>query len=158
MLMIFGSLAKRASKVEGASPIQELPGAPGGGQMVTITDPDGFLFNVIYGQEERLECTSTRPAEKLKINYPKEKQRLRQFNRFEPGPAAVHKVSSLFVLHLRAPLYLSSILTIVGATVSWAILATPRNALRSSSHSTPLISISFPLICFTWNMTVTERM
>lgn len=67
--------------------------------MVSIIDPDGFLFNVIFGQERR-EDTSTAPTEKLMANYPNEKQRLRQFNRFEPGPAAVHKVSCLSVLCL----------------------------------------------------------
>lgn len=60
--------------------------------MVTIVDPDGFFVNVIFGQERR-EDASTAPAEKMRANYPNDKQRLRQFNRFEPGPAAVHKVS-----------------------------------------------------------------
>jgi hypothetical protein len=78
--------------VPGAFQVQKLSEAPGGGEMVTIVDPDGFLFNVIFGQERR-EDTSTAPTEKLRANYPNEKQRLRQFNRFEPGPAAVHKVS-----------------------------------------------------------------
>jgi hypothetical protein len=32
--------------------------------------------------------------EKLTINYEKDKPRIRKFQRFEPGPAAVHKVSS----------------------------------------------------------------
>ena len=60
--------------------------------MVTIVDPDGFPFNVIFGQES-VEDASTFSAKKLRANYPNEKQRLRQFNRFERGPAAVHKVS-----------------------------------------------------------------
>ncbi|KAJ5997965.1 zinc finger protein [Penicillium canescens] len=55
---------EKALNVPGASPVQKLSEAPGGGQMVTIVDPDGFPFN------------------KLKANYPNEKQRLRQFNRF----------------------------------------------------------------------------
>lgn len=62
--------------------------------MVTIEDPDGFLVNVVYGQERRKD-TPTAPTEKLRANYPSEKQRVRQFNRFAPGPAAVHKVSLL---------------------------------------------------------------
>jgi hypothetical protein len=61
--------------------------------MVTIADPDGFLINVMFGQEERREDASATPTDKLKINYPNHKQRLRQFNRFSPGPAAIHKVS-----------------------------------------------------------------
>jgi hypothetical protein len=82
----------RALKVPGASQAEELSEAPGAGQMVTIVDPDGFLVNVIFGQERRKDA-SIAPADKLRANYPIEKQRLRQFNRFEPGPAAVHKVS-----------------------------------------------------------------
>jgi hypothetical protein len=92
MLILCDYFNYRALKIPGASQVQELSEAPGGGQMVTVMDPDGFLFNVIFGQERR-EDASTAPAEKIRANYPKEKQRLRQFNRFEPGPAAVHKVS-----------------------------------------------------------------
>lgn len=67
--------------------------------MVTIVDPDGFPFNVIFGQETG-EDASTPATTKLRANYPHEKQRLREFNRFERGPAAVHKVSGLSVLCL----------------------------------------------------------
>ncbi|KAJ5443841.1 uncharacterized protein N7458_007713 [Penicillium daleae] len=82
---------EKALRVPGASQVQELSEAPGAGQMVTIVDPDGFLVNVIFGQERRKDAP-TAPTEKLRANYPIEKQRLRQFNRFEPGPAAVHKL------------------------------------------------------------------
>jgi hypothetical protein len=60
--------------------------------MVTITDPEGFPFNVICGQEPRPMEPSASLSERLTFNYPDEKQRVRRFNRFEPGPAAVHKV------------------------------------------------------------------
>ncbi|GFF46822.1 metapyrocatechase 2 [Aspergillus udagawae] len=83
---------EKAAKIPGAFPVQDISGAPGGGRMVTIADPDGFLINIIFGQEERREDASASPTEKLKFNYPNEKQRLRQFNRFNPGPAAVHKL------------------------------------------------------------------
>ena len=92
MLIISDDFNYRAMKVPGASGVQDLSEAPGGGQMVTIVDPDGFPFNVMFGQEG-CEDASADPVEKLRVNYPNEKQRIRQFNRFEPGPAAVHKVS-----------------------------------------------------------------
>jgi hypothetical protein len=40
--------------------------------MVTIADPDGFLINIIFGQEERREDASAAPTEKLTLNYPNE--------------------------------------------------------------------------------------
>jgi hypothetical protein len=61
--------------------------------MVTITDPEGFQCHVIYGQERATPTDSQH--EKLVANYPNEKSRLRKFNRFESGPAAVHKVCVL---------------------------------------------------------------
>jgi hypothetical protein len=42
--------------------------------------------------------------EKLTINYEQDKPRTRRFQRFEPGPAAVHKVSNPSFL---APLFIS---------------------------------------------------
>lgn len=65
--------------------------APGRGLLVTITDPEGYPFNVVFGQEPtNLEVSH---PDKVVLNYPGEKSRRREFNRFEPGPAAVHKVS-----------------------------------------------------------------
>ena len=57
--------------------------------MVSLTDPEGFLINLLFGQS--LASKSDFP-EKVTINYENEKQRIRQFQRFQPGPAAVHKV------------------------------------------------------------------
>lgn len=57
--------------------------------MVTLTDPEGFPINLMYGQK---------PAERgpmpeiLTTNYEVEKPRVAKFQRFKPGPAAVHKV------------------------------------------------------------------
>ena len=81
----------RAAKIPGASPLQALTDAPGGGYNVTLTDPEGFPVNLIYGQ------TPVEPGkvpENLVLNFENEKPRLRSFQRFQPGPAAVHKVSS----------------------------------------------------------------
>ena len=57
--------------------------------MVTIFDPEGFPINLIHGQEPR---AGQEPPEKIVSNYEKDKPRVRKFLRFEPGPAAVHKV------------------------------------------------------------------
>ncbi|KAJ5918025.1 Glyoxalase/Bleomycin resistance protein/Dihydroxybiphenyl dioxygenase [Penicillium verhagenii] len=80
----------RAANLPTASAVEDLSHAPGGGSLVTITDPEGFPVNVIFGQEP----TNVEVAhpEKLILNYPGEKPRRREFNRFEPGPAAVHKL------------------------------------------------------------------
>ena len=58
---------------------------------MTITDPEGFPFNVLYGQKPANVEVSH--PEKIVLNYTSEKARRREFNRFEPGPAAVHKVA-----------------------------------------------------------------
>jgi hypothetical protein len=57
--------------------------------MVTVKDPEGFPIKLIYGQ------TPAAPDEypsKLIVNYELDKPRVRHFQRFVPGPAAVHKV------------------------------------------------------------------
>jgi hypothetical protein len=57
--------------------------------MLTLTDPEGFPVNLIYGQTPAE--TGTLP-ERLVFNYETDKPRVRSFLRFEKGPAAVHKV------------------------------------------------------------------
>jgi len=63
--------------------------APGGGYFLSLTDPEGFIINLIYGQT---------PAElgqlpaKLIVNDVLAAPRVREFQRFKPGPAAVHKL------------------------------------------------------------------
>lgn len=68
---------------------EEMTSAPGGGNIVTILDPEGFPVNFIHGQAE------TAPKQmpgKLLVNDESTKPRQRQFQRFQPGPAAVHKL------------------------------------------------------------------
>lgn len=63
--------------------------------MVTLTDPEGFAMYLFYG------TTSVTPGtypNKLIANYEIEKPRVRRFQRFQPGPAAVHKVSHSLLL------------------------------------------------------------
>ncbi|KAF7180912.1 hypothetical protein CNMCM7691_000041 [Aspergillus felis] len=80
---------ERAANMPTGSAIEELKDAPGGGFMVTVKDPEGFPINLIYGQ------SPAAPGEypsKLVVNYESDKPRIRQFQRFVPGPAAVHKL------------------------------------------------------------------
>lgn len=60
--------------------------------MVTVTDPEGFPINVVIGSET-LTGEVLHP-EKIVLNYVGDKPRRREYNRFQPGPAAVHKVFS----------------------------------------------------------------
>lgn len=80
---------EKASKIEGASAVEEMTDAPGGGHIVTLRDPEGFLINLIYGQSPA--PTGDFP-QKVIVNDETDKPRVRKFNRFTPGPAAVHKL------------------------------------------------------------------
>ena len=80
---------EKATKIPGAGQIEELKDAPGGGYMVTLYDPEGFPVNLMYGQEK---AAKGHLPEKIIQNYEEEKPRVRKFNRFTPGPAAVHKL------------------------------------------------------------------
>jgi hypothetical protein len=75
----------------GATAIERLTDAPGGGSRVTIFDPEGFPVNLVHGQE--LAETGKLP-QKLTYNWEEEKPREGAFQRFSAGPAAVHKVSA----------------------------------------------------------------
>ncbi|KAJ6150285.1 hypothetical protein N7471_001484 [Penicillium samsonianum] len=80
---------QRATELPTAGKIEELTDAPGGGYMVTLTDPEGFQMNLFFGQTQAIPG----PYPKiLEINYETEKPRVRRFQRFQPGPAAVHKL------------------------------------------------------------------
>lgn len=79
----------RATELPNAGEIQELIDTPGKGHLITFTDPDGFPVNLMYGAKSVAERSS---PEKLIYNYESEKPRVRKFQRFTPGPAAVYKV------------------------------------------------------------------
>lgn len=83
-------LEKAAAHPSATGPIFEVgDSAPGGGWMVTLRDPEGFPVNLIWGQTavERREF-----PEKVILNDETDKPRVRKFNRFTTGPAAVHKL------------------------------------------------------------------
>jgi hypothetical protein len=79
---------ERASQIEGATPIKKLD-APAGGEIVQLTDPVGHHVFLVYGQAKK---EADPPAlKKLVVNYEDEKPRRGKFQRFEPGPAPVHR-------------------------------------------------------------------
>ncbi|KAH9863908.1 hypothetical protein J1614_009841 [Plenodomus biglobosus] len=80
---------EKAAAVPGASSITELTDAPGGGHMITLHDPEGIPINLIHGQEKK---TPGPFPEVLSTNYENDKPRKARFQRFKPGPAAVHKL------------------------------------------------------------------
>ncbi|GIK06761.1 hypothetical protein Aspvir_002412 [Aspergillus viridinutans] len=80
---------ERAANMPTGSAIEELKDAPGGGFMVTVKDPEGFPINLVYGQPPA--APGEYPS-KLVVNYESDKPRIRHFQRFVPGPAAVHKL------------------------------------------------------------------
>jgi len=80
---------EKAAKLDKAGNIEELTDAPGGGHLITLTDPEGFPINLIHGQTPAELGTL---PEKIIYNDETDKPRVRKFNRFTPGPAAVHKL------------------------------------------------------------------
>ena len=77
-------------------------------------------MNLIYGQTP----VSAGPyPEILEINYEVEKPRVRRFQRFQPGPAAVHKVRYLLIplFHLIPPTIKRAILTPNLARSLWSL-------------------------------------
>ena len=79
---------ERASQLEGATTISNLD-APGGGEVVRLTDPVGHHVYLVHGQQKK----EPQPPElqKLVVNYEDEKPRKGKFHRFEQGPALVHR-------------------------------------------------------------------
>ncbi|KAJ5806095.1 oxidoreductase [Penicillium pulvis] len=75
----------------GASKVTALTDAPGGGYCVTFRDPvDNFPFHLVYGQEL---SNDVKKLPELDYNMPTEKYRsVNNFQRFEKGPAPVHKI------------------------------------------------------------------
>ncbi|KAK5132790.1 hypothetical protein LTR04_004819, partial [Oleoguttula sp. CCFEE 6159] len=79
---------QRASRIPDASGISSLD-ASGGGEIVTLTDPVGHKVHLVYGQQEKE--TKQPHSKKLVVHYEDEKPRKGEFQRFEPGPAPVHR-------------------------------------------------------------------
>lgn len=82
---------EKAAMLPNAGEIQELTDAPGGGYLISLTDPESFQINLMYGQE-RAQIDHSKFPKKLIINDVLDTPRKREFQRFKPGPAAVHKL------------------------------------------------------------------
>lgn len=86
---------ERAAALQGASPIEPLEG-PGGGERVTVVDPFGMPFHVVFGQ--KLCETSVPAAEALPLNQGITDNRRKarpagKFQRFDTSkPVPVHKL------------------------------------------------------------------
>lgn len=80
--------------------IEEMSSAPGGGHIVSILDPEGFPLNFIHGQSP---ADQKAMPEKLLFNDESTKPRQRQFQRFQPGPAAVHKLGHFGLVSKQFP-------------------------------------------------------
>jgi catechol 2,3-dioxygenase-like lactoylglutathione lyase family enzyme len=65
---------------------------PGGGAVVTLTDPDGYRVDVVHGVE-RVEPGLMRAP--LVLNYANEKQRINETQRPEVGPAEIKRLGHL---------------------------------------------------------------
>ena len=79
---------EKAAQLPSASAIRPLDG-PGGGEIVTLTDPVGHAVHLVHGQTKR--TPDEKHLEKLTVNYEDEKPRKGRRQRFEPGPAPVHR-------------------------------------------------------------------
>ncbi|CAI4217821.1 unnamed protein product [Parascedosporium putredinis] len=77
-----GSAAARTSAIE------KLDG-PGGGEVVTLTDPIGFNVLLVHGQTPKEAETPEQP--RLVVNYGDAKPRKGEFHRFKKGAAPVHR-------------------------------------------------------------------
>jgi catechol 2,3-dioxygenase-like lactoylglutathione lyase family enzyme len=77
-----------AARLEGASPVEKLD-APGGGQRVHFTDPDGFAVEVVHGREA-LAPLPVRGAAPL--NRGSERLRHGELQRVASGPSPVKRL------------------------------------------------------------------
>ena len=79
---------QRAEAIDGATRLSSLK-APGGGEILTLTDPAGHKVHLVYGQVEKQQEPMN--LKKLVVNYEDEKPRVGRFQRFEPGPAPIYR-------------------------------------------------------------------
>ncbi|MDJ0849857.1 MAG: VOC family protein [Myxococcota bacterium] len=82
-----------AARLEGASAVEKID-APGGGQRVRFSDPDGFTVEVVHGRET-LAPLPVRSAAPL--NRGSDRTRLGRLQRVEAGPASVKRLGHVVV-------------------------------------------------------------
>jgi catechol 2,3-dioxygenase-like lactoylglutathione lyase family enzyme len=82
-----------AAKLEGASAVEKID-APGGGQRVRFTDPDGYAVEVVHGRE----LLPALPVPKAAAyNRGSERRRRGELQRIAAGPAAVKRLGHAVV-------------------------------------------------------------
>ncbi|OQV04930.1 hypothetical protein CLAIMM_09743 [Cladophialophora immunda] len=84
---------KKAASQPGASAIYDNDG-PGGGKVVTVRDPCGFLVGFVFGQQLRNYDGTTGLLEQTSptTNSPFDKPRKGNVRRYRNGPSPVHKL------------------------------------------------------------------
>jgi catechol 2,3-dioxygenase-like lactoylglutathione lyase family enzyme len=82
-----------ASKLEGASPVEKLE-APGGGQVVRFTDPDGYQVEIVHGRE--LLASLSVPTT-TGVNRGSDRQRVGSVHRPPAGPSSVKRLGHAVV-------------------------------------------------------------
>lgn len=80
----------RLSRAPGASPVHAVA-EPGGGRRVTLTDPNGFVVEVVHGLAARPDAV---PAS-LPLNLGSRVERARTLKRPAPGPARILRFGHL---------------------------------------------------------------
>jgi catechol 2,3-dioxygenase-like lactoylglutathione lyase family enzyme len=85
---------ERISRVEGASPIEDID-EPGGGKRVRLTDPDGYQVEIVHGMALLDPIELDRPA----VNSGNDKYRRKgQLFRIERGPSHVKRLGHFVVM------------------------------------------------------------
>ena len=77
-----------AAKLEGASAVEKIE-APGGGERVRFSDPDGFAVEIVHGRQQ-LPPLPVRSAAPL--NRGSDRRRLGDLQRTQAGPACVKRL------------------------------------------------------------------
>ena len=82
-----------AAKLEGASAVEKIE-APGGGERVRFSDPDGFAVEIVHGRQELppLPVRSAAPH-----NRGSDRRRLGNLQRIQAGPACVKRLGHVVV-------------------------------------------------------------
>ncbi|KAL4861561.1 hypothetical protein BDV12DRAFT_203881 [Aspergillus spectabilis] len=83
-----------AAALPNASAVENNEG-PGGGQIVSLKDPNNFIVSFIYGQklrEKEPQASFARHSRENAPNLALKKQRRGDFRRFNKGPSLVHKL------------------------------------------------------------------
>lgn len=73
---------------EGGIPVENIEG-PGGGKRVRLSDPDGFVVDLVYGRKQVAVLDTRR--EPLTLNFPGQKNRINRGQRSPLAPSAIER-------------------------------------------------------------------